>query len=93
MYELIRVRATVPNEIISVAILPGNTAYVDSADVSPDGQEIILSVGEVKFDVGSWKPAREISTMTKHRYGPAIKDAGPDIPILKQAKAEYAKLQ
>jgi hypothetical protein len=24
---------------------------------------------------------------------PACKDADPDIPILKQAKAEYAKLQ
>ena len=49
--EIIRVQATTPNEIISVAALPGNVVDDDSASVSPDGRQIIVSVAEEKSDV------------------------------------------
>lgn len=47
--EIIRVRTTGSNEVISVAALPGNT--FDAPSVSPDGRRIIVSVGEQKSDV------------------------------------------
>ena len=49
--KIIRVQATTPNEIISVAALPGNVVDYDSASVSPDGLQIIASVAEEKSDV------------------------------------------
>jgi serine/threonine protein kinase len=49
--EIIRVRSTPPNEISSVAALPGDIVGFDSASVSPDGREIIVSVGQRVSDV------------------------------------------
>jgi Tol biopolymer transport system component len=49
--EIIRVQVVSPNEVTSVAILPGDVADYDSASVSPDGKQIIVSVGEDKSDV------------------------------------------
>jgi Tol biopolymer transport system component len=45
--EIIRVRSTPPNEITSVATLPGGY----SASVSPEGRQIILSVAAEASDV------------------------------------------
>jgi serine/threonine protein kinase/Tol biopolymer transport system component len=49
--EIVRVQLAAPNEVTSVAILPGDVADYDGADVSPDGKEIFASVGEEKSDV------------------------------------------
>jgi Tol biopolymer transport system component len=49
--EIIRVQVAAPNEVTSVAILPGDVAYYDGASVSPDGHEIIVSADEGKSDV------------------------------------------
>jgi len=49
--ELIRVQVTVPNEVTSLAILPGDVAYYQGAGVSPDGHELVVSIGEEKSDV------------------------------------------
>jgi serine/threonine protein kinase len=49
--EIIRVRSTPPNEISSVAALPGDIVGFDSASVSPDGRQIVVSVGQRVSDV------------------------------------------
>jgi DNA-binding beta-propeller fold protein YncE len=49
--EIIRVRSTPPNETSSVAALPGDIVGFDSASVSPDGRQIIVSVGQIVSDV------------------------------------------
>jgi hypothetical protein len=51
--EIIRVQASAPNEIISVAALPGNAVGYgnDGASVSPDGRQVIVGVQEEKSDV------------------------------------------
>ena len=49
--EIISVQATAPKEIISVAALPGEVVDYDSASVSPDGRQILVSVYEEKSDV------------------------------------------
>jgi serine/threonine protein kinase/WD40 repeat protein len=49
--EIIRVQVASPNEVTSVATLPGDIAEDDSASVSPDGHEIFASVSEGKSDV------------------------------------------
>jgi Tol biopolymer transport system component len=50
--EIIRVKVAAPNEVTSVAILPGNIDPISSgASVSPDGHEIVVSVVEEKSDV------------------------------------------
>jgi WD40 repeat protein len=49
--EIIRVQVAAPNEVTSVAILPGDVAYYDGASVSPDGHEIVVSADEGKSDV------------------------------------------
>lgn len=48
---IVRVQVAAPNKVTSVAILPGDIAGYDGADVSPDGKEIVASVGEEKSDV------------------------------------------
>jgi hypothetical protein len=40
-----------------------------------------------------WRHAVQYLTLVRYRLLTLWKDADPDIPILKQAKAEYAKLQ
>jgi serine/threonine protein kinase len=49
--EIIRVQLARPNEVISVATLPGGVVGDDDASVNPDGKEIVVSVGEEKSDV------------------------------------------
>jgi hypothetical protein len=49
--EIIRVQVASPNEVTSVATLPGDIAEDDGASVSPDGHEIFASVSEGKSDV------------------------------------------
>jgi hypothetical protein len=49
--EIVRVRSSSPNEITSVAALPGRIVNYDSAAVSPDGREIIVSVAAEASDV------------------------------------------
>jgi serine/threonine protein kinase/Tol biopolymer transport system component len=49
--EIIRVQFALPNEVTSVATLPGRVAGYDSAGVNPDGKEIVVSVGEENSDV------------------------------------------
>lgn len=49
--EIIRIRSAPPNEISSVAGLPGKIVHYDSASVSPDGRQIIVSVAEEASDV------------------------------------------
>ena len=49
--EIIRVQATTPNGIISLANFPGNAVMGNGASVSPDGRQIIVSVGEDNSDV------------------------------------------
>jgi dipeptidyl aminopeptidase/acylaminoacyl peptidase len=49
--EISRVRSAPPDEISSVAVLPGDIVYYDSASVSPDGRQIIVSVGHRESDV------------------------------------------
>jgi WD40 repeat protein len=49
--EIIRVQVAPPNEVTSVATLPGGVAGYDSAGVNPDGKEIVVSVGEENSDV------------------------------------------
>ncbi len=49
--EIIRVQSAPPNEIGTVATLPGNVLDYDMASVSPDGRQIIVSVEEQKSDV------------------------------------------
>ncbi len=49
--EIIRVQSAPPNEIGSVAALPGYVVNYDSASVSPDGLQVIVSVEEQKSDV------------------------------------------
>jgi serine/threonine protein kinase/WD40 repeat protein len=50
--EIVKVQATAPNELISLAALPGNVAgYGSDATMSPDGRQIIVSVNEEKSDV------------------------------------------
>jgi hypothetical protein len=49
--EIISVQVAAPNEVISVASLPGEIANFDGASVSPDGHEIVVSVCEEKSDV------------------------------------------
>ena len=49
--EIIRVQVTAPNEVTSVATLPGDVVDGDGASVSPDGHEIVVSIGELKSDV------------------------------------------
>ena len=50
--EIIRVQVAAPNEVTSVAILPGAVDYISSgASVSPDGNELLASIVELKSDV------------------------------------------
>jgi Tol biopolymer transport system component len=49
--EIIRVQVAAPNEVTSVASLPGHVVNFDGASVSPDGHEIVVSVSELKSDV------------------------------------------
>jgi serine/threonine protein kinase len=49
--ELLRVRSSPPNEITSVAALPSRIVNYDSAAISPDGREIIVSVAAEASDV------------------------------------------
>jgi serine/threonine protein kinase len=49
--EIIRVRSAPPNEISSVAALPGNIVHHDSASVSPDGRQMIVNVAAEASDV------------------------------------------
>jgi serine/threonine protein kinase/Tol biopolymer transport system component len=49
--EIIRVQVATPNELTSVATLPGNIVDDDGASVSPDGESIFASVSEEKSDV------------------------------------------
>jgi serine/threonine protein kinase len=49
--EIIKVRSGAPNEISSVAALPGGIAHHDMASVSPDGRQIIVSVAAQTSDV------------------------------------------
>ena len=49
--EIIRVRLASPSEVTSVATLPGDVADYDSASVSSDGHQIIVSLLEDKSDV------------------------------------------
>jgi len=49
--QIIRVRSAAPNEISSVAALPGGIVHYDSASVSPDGRQIIVSVAAQASDV------------------------------------------
>jgi len=49
--EIIRVRSAPPNEISSVAALPGDIVLTNSATVSPDGRQIIVSVAAQASDV------------------------------------------
>jgi Tol biopolymer transport system component len=49
--EIIRVQVAAPNEVTSVATLPGDVVSLDGASVSPDGHEIVVSIGEEKSDV------------------------------------------
>ena len=46
-----RVQVDAPHELISVGVLPGEVVDADSASVSPDGKQIIVSVSEEKSDV------------------------------------------
>jgi hypothetical protein len=47
--EIIRVQLVPPNAITSVVTLPGDLSFDDAS--SSNGQEIIVSIGEVKSDV------------------------------------------
>lgn len=49
--EIIRVQVAAPNEVTSLATLPGDAGQVFGASLSRDGQEIVVSVGEDKSDV------------------------------------------
>jgi hypothetical protein len=49
--EIIRVQVATPNEVTSVATLPGDVVEEDGAGVSPDGKEIVVSISEEKSDV------------------------------------------
>ncbi len=49
--EIIRVQVGAPNEVTSVASLPGEIGDFDGASVSPDGKAIVVTIGEVKSDV------------------------------------------
>ena len=49
--EIIRVQVAAPSEATLVASLPGHVVNFDNASVSPDGQEIIVSISENKSDV------------------------------------------
>jgi serine/threonine protein kinase len=49
--EIIKVQPTAPYEISSVATLPGSIVDHDSATVSPDGRQIIVSVAAEASDV------------------------------------------
>jgi Tol biopolymer transport system component len=46
--EIIRIQVATPNEVTSVATLPSG---VYDASVSPDGHEIVVSIGESRSDV------------------------------------------
>jgi Tol biopolymer transport system component len=49
--EIMKVRSSPPNEVSPVATLPGDIIGFDSATVSPDGRQIIVSVGQRESDV------------------------------------------
>jgi serine/threonine protein kinase/Tol biopolymer transport system component/DNA-binding winged helix-turn-helix (wHTH) protein len=49
--EIVRVHVTSPNEITSLATLPGHDFQDDGASMSPDGHEMVVVVGEWKSDV------------------------------------------
>jgi hypothetical protein len=49
--EIIRVQVGAPNEVTSVASLPGEIGDFDGASVSPDGKAIVVTIREVKSDV------------------------------------------
>ena len=51
--EIIRVEVATPNEVTSVTTLPGDVSGIDedAASVSPDGKEIVVSIGGDKSDV------------------------------------------
>lgn len=49
--EIIRVQVVAPNEVTSVATLSGELVEHDSASVSPDGKQIVVSIGENRSDV------------------------------------------
>ena len=49
--ELIRVQVAAPHGLTSVVALPGDVSGYDSASVSPDGREAVVSVGKEKSEV------------------------------------------
>jgi hypothetical protein len=49
--EITRVQVASPHEVTSVATLAGDVEEDDCASMSPDGHEIVVSVGEEKSDV------------------------------------------
>jgi Tol biopolymer transport system component/DNA-binding winged helix-turn-helix (wHTH) protein len=49
--EIIRLQVATPHDLTSVATLPGDVVEYDGASLSPDGQEIVVSVSEEKSDV------------------------------------------
>jgi len=49
--EIVKVQVASPNQVTSVATLPGDVVDYDNASVSPDGKEIVVSVSEEKSDV------------------------------------------
>jgi Tol biopolymer transport system component len=49
--EVLKVGLATPNRPVSVATLPGITIGWGYASVSPDGQQVVASIGETKSDV------------------------------------------
>lgn len=49
--EIVRVQVATPNEVTSVATLPGDIDIFSSGSLSPDGREIFVRLSEEKSDV------------------------------------------
>jgi len=49
--EVLKVGLAAPNHPVSVATLPGTPIGANDAAVSPDGQQVVASIGETKSDV------------------------------------------
>jgi Tol biopolymer transport system component len=49
--EIVTVQVSASNEVTSLLSLDGDVTEPDDATLSPDGKEIIVSVGEEKSDV------------------------------------------
>jgi hypothetical protein len=48
--EIVRLQVAVPNELTSVATLPG-LSVIRGASLSPDGREMVVDAAEGKSDV------------------------------------------